>query len=208
MDEGYADWQLNRIKFIINLYGEDYFIGKNVLELGSYKGDISKMIKNLGARMVIGVEGNKNNFSKANIYYPDIKFILYNLEEDTIPELKNIKFDIVIIWGLLYHIKNPLKFMVDHSVYGDTIFLETLITDIDNISINNINENVKLPDQSIIGIGCRPSVKYIEHMFEMLDFKYTRYDDKLLNSRNQPTYNDVLTNSNNIYRKFWILNKK
>ena len=46
-DNGYYDWQVNRIKFILNKFGNNFFDGKKVLELGCFKGGISLLIYNL-----------------------------------------------------------------------------------------------------------------------------------------------------------------
>ena len=209
IDDGYYDWQINRITVLINIYGKDFFIGKKVLELGCFKGGISKLLDNLITKSgsLTSTEGFKENYDFCKMTYPSLHFI--HADEDflnTDTWAFDEHYDIIIHWGLLYHLQYPEASIKRCLKHCDKLFLETLVKD----SIEPIElvpeKNTWGTDQSIHSVGSRCNRSYIENIFNHLPFK--RYDESLLNSKNQPNYDWIPTNCGKIFRCFWIIDVK
>lgn len=203
IDPGYIDWQLNRIKFIIKLFPNNFFQGKKILELGSYQGGITQMFFNLGAN-ITGVEGSQTNLNIAQNRYPHINFIQGDCEK--IDWDFDNYYDIIIHWGLLYHLKYPERSIKTCLRHTNILFLETLVIDYDTPKLYFVKEdNITLPDQALHGEGARPTPSYVEEI--LYGHKYMRFDTPELNSKYQPFYDLPISNSGNIFRKFWIVTK-
>lgn len=204
IDPGYIDWQLKRMQFIVSLYGKEFFRGKNILELGSFEGGITQMFYNLGAN-IIGFEGSDRNLQICNQRYPHITFHKKDCENLVL----DTKYDIIIHWGLLYHLSHDkipesIVHCLDHTSY---LFLETLILDSSGDKALIMQEdNVNLPDQALHGYGCRMTQKYVENILDSVPyFSYERFDTPFLNSRYQPHYDWRVKDTNEIFRRFWII---
>ncbi|MAF95195.1 MAG: hypothetical protein CMM60_05530, partial [Rhodospirillaceae bacterium] len=101
----YVEWRMKRIDKILELFGFDYFDGKRILELGGGHGDIGAFFAELGAE-VLCLEGKQTNADFAKLKHRKIKnfkCVQCNLEKDF---EKFGRFDLIINFGLLYHIKN------------------------------------------------------------------------------------------------------
>lgn len=204
VDPGYYNWQYNRIKFVIEKYGKDFFVGKKVLELGCFEGGISQMLFNLGAKLT-SIEGFERNINVCKNRYSHLDFILKDLDVDNWDFEDH--YDIIIHWGLLYHLRYPevsIKHCVSHCDY---LFLESLVVDCTSEHTSHVPEkNQWGTDQSIHEVGSRFSPKYVESLFAELP--YIRYDDPKLNSNHQPHYDNNEGNTWQLQRKFWVIDCK
>lgn len=202
IDGGYHDWQTKRISFVLERYGADFFKGKKVLELACYKGGLSQMLYNLGANLT-AVEGLKENYVFCKNAYPHINFIHKDLDVDEWDF--DPHYDIIIHWGLLYHMRFPEISLQNCFAHCDYLFLESLVVDKDIVEIKAVHEeNIWGTDQSIHSIGTRFTSKYVESLFNQLSFN--RYDDPKLNSNYQPRYDQPEGNTEAIIRRFWVIN--
>jgi len=208
-DNGYYDWQTKRIGFLIDLYGKEFFVGKKILELGCFKGGISILLQNLitSSGSLTSVEGLKENYDDCVKTYPSLRFI--HGDED-FPETDtwayDDHYDIIVHWGLLYHLQHPIASIQRCLKHCDKLFLETLIIDSTEPIKLVYEKNEWGTDQSIHNIGTRCNTEYVENIFKHLSFK--RYDDSRLNSGGQPHYDWTPTNSGEIFRRFWIIDVK
>lgn len=205
-DSGYYEWQTKRIKFILKTLGNDFFNGKKILELGCFKGGISKIIHNLikdtGGELT-SVEGYLDNFNYCKKKYPEINFIHYDLDSSNDEWIFNSQYDIIIHWGLLYHLRYPENSINKCLQHCDKLLLETLIVDSNTSCIYIPEKNIWGTDQSIHEIGTRFNTTFVENMFNNL--KFIRYDNSELNSKSQPIYDWLPSNNGEIYRRFWII---
>ena len=103
----------------------------------------------------------------------------FNLEND-FSEFGN--FDLIINFGLIYHLKNVEKNLNCCAKMSDEILLESNVCDSNDPSkIIYVNH----PDgisQSVGGVGSRCSPSYIERIFENNNFNVIRCWSKDLNS--------------------------
>lgn len=206
-DSGYFNWQINRIKFVLNTLGDDFFVGKKILELGCFKGGISKIIHHLISKTngsLTSVEGFLDNYKYCKETYPEINFIHYDLDSlDMNDWIFDNHYDIIIHWGLLYHLQYPIESIKKCLLHCDKLLLETLIVDSNEKCILVPEKNIDGTDQSIHEIGSRFNTEFVENIFNHL--KFIRYDSNELNSRNQPKYDWIPTNSGEIFRRFWVI---
>ena len=200
----HADWQINRINFILSKYPKEFFEGKRILELGACNGYISAYFKSIGADVFV-VEGRQENVEKIKEYYPELNVEQYNLDTD---EWKWGKWDIIINFGLYYHLEKFHKEHLENCINNcDLMFFESVIYDSFKPELYFRNENGD--DQSLSNKGGTPSTSYVENIFKELGTDYTKYSDLSLNNW-EHKYNWPNTGFkvfNQFWRRFWIINK-
>ena len=83
----YEDWYKKRVSKIINIFGQDWFAGKNILELGACYGDIGIELTKLGAEVTFA-DAREENLdvikNKFKIYNYSPNLLLLNQEENMI----------------------------------------------------------------------------------------------------------------------------
>jgi hypothetical protein len=98
----FGNLQNNRIKFMLDKYGSDFFKDKKILELGSHNGYIGNFFqKELGADVTC-VEGRFENVMLMYFDYPNLKIVQKNMDSK---DWDLGKFDIIINFGLYYHLE-------------------------------------------------------------------------------------------------------
>jgi hypothetical protein len=201
----HRDWQNNRIEFMLSVYGSDFFKSKKILELGSYNGYIGSYFNELGSKVQC-VDGRKDN----------VDYIIKNYD-NLIVEEKNLdtkewilgKHDIIINFGLYYHLQNHhiehLKNCIDNC---DIMFFESVIYDSSQSEIYFRYEDGD--DQSLSNVGGTPSTSFVENIFLEKNVKFTKYTSKELNDGYH--FYDWLDSDSKIFneysRRFWIIEKK
>jgi len=183
-DYTYEEWRINRINKILEVYGIDYFINKKVLELGSGHGDIGAFFADLGAD-VLCLDGRKQNVNLANLKHRKInnfRCLQFNLEDDF---TEFGRFDFIINFGLIYHLKNLDDHLKCCFKMSDEIFLETVVCDSsDPYKVFYVKENENKDEEALEGDGCRPSPFYIERIANENDFEAERHFTPDLNVNN------------------------
>jgi 2-polyprenyl-3-methyl-5-hydroxy-6-metoxy-1,4-benzoquinol methylase len=198
----YAEWQQNRINFILSKYSEKFFIGKRVLELGAYNGYIGARLALMGAE-VHCVEGRSENVANIKNDYPQVTVEVANLDST---EWKWGKWDIIINFGLYYHLENyhkeHLKNCIDNC---DLMFFESVIYDSDTSEIHFREE--RGDDQSLTSMGGIPSTSYVEEIFKINNKNYEIFKNKELNGNlHHYDWNDANTKKLDVFaRRFWIV---
>jgi SAM-dependent methyltransferase len=204
-DGHYAAWQQSRINKIISIFGQEFFKNKNILELGCGHGYIGKYFQDIGANVTFA-EGRQEHLDNIKSRMPEANTILLNQENDWNLEKE---FDIVIHWGVLYHIdrwKEDLQTAIGH---GKIVFLESEVCDSDDPEIEIKATEPDAYDQAINKIGSRPSAEMIERIILKTSALYKRYDDSDINAGTHK-YDWAVQNTNQYsdgQRRFWIIKK-
>jgi SAM-dependent methyltransferase len=206
-DGNYKDWRRTRITKVENLFGKDFFRGKKILELGCAMGHTGRHFEELGA-IVTFAEGRQDIVNTIEKLNPESKIIQLDQEDEW--DLGE-KFDIIIHWGVLYHLdhwKEDLACAVKHS---DLIFLESEVVDSDDPDmVVKANEHKGI-DQALneSSVGSRPSPAAIEKHLTELGMTFTRYDDADLDaSFHQYSWEARNTgHTKDGQRRFWIVRK-
>ena len=204
----YEYWRAKRIVAIVEYYGEKWFEGKKILELGSGYGDIGYVFHTLNADVTFA-EGRRDNCNYIRNRYPWAKVYEMNCENEW-PFPKDVHYDLILHMGLLYHLDN-IWFCLDKCFEcADNIVLETEVSDSnDENYCLKIDENANGWDQSLIGRGTRPSPNFIEKHISERGWKFDRVDDSRCNAHFH-IYDWKITNSGewrNGLRRFWFLSR-
>jgi 2-polyprenyl-3-methyl-5-hydroxy-6-metoxy-1,4-benzoquinol methylase len=178
----YKQWKDKRIAKIINIFGEDWFAFKDIIELGAAHGDIGYELMQYGANVTF-VEVRKKNANSirekflAERLNPEIHEIDQNK-----PYNFNKKFDLVLNMGVLYHLydwKNDIKCSLDHS---NIMILETVV----NPKEDAVETQAPVVKQTRYGgVGPTQAVitqQHIEEYLSELGCKFIRFDDSQLNT--------------------------
>lgn len=204
-DGTYEKWRETRITKIISIFGKDFFKGKSILELGAGYGDTGRYFQTLGSSVTIA-EGRPEHVEQIRALTNDADVIVLNQEN---PWDLGKKFDVIIHWGVLYHLDNwkrDLEITIRHS---DIIFLESEVCDSDDPTVEvKLNEPNNY-DQALQGTGTRPSAAMVEKCITDAGATFTRYDDSDINAYDHK-YDWPVLNTKNApggQRRFWIIKK-
>ena len=209
----YDDWKVKRINKLLDIYDIDWFKGKRILELGCGHGDIGAFLATLGSE-VVALDGRLKNVNFAKLKHKNVEnfhCIKFNLEHNF---TEFGRFDLLINFGLLYHLKNVDKHLENCFKTSDDILFETVVCDsVDPQKIFFCEENNYVNEESLEGIGSRPSPFYIERFAKENNFEVVRYFDSDLNSGNQFLYNwehknDERQGDDFKLRRFWRFVKR
>jgi hypothetical protein len=204
----YEIWRNTRLNKIEKIFGKEFFQNKTILELGCGQGHIGRKFKEWGAKVTFA-EARKELVDSMKQLMPDEEVIQLNLEENW--DLKR-KFDIVIHWGVLYHLDNwkqDLECAINH---GNLIFLETEVCDSDdpNLELKVVEHGGWDQAYNENKMGTRPSYTMVEKYLTKYNTKFTRYDDSDLNALHYHRYDWPITNQGHWehgMRRFWIVEK-
>ncbi len=200
----HPDWQINRINFILSKYPKEFFKGKRILEVGAYNGYIGAYFNALGAE-VHCLEGRIENVINIKNDYPQITAEVADLDS---PEWKWGKWDIIINFGLYYHLEKYHKEHLNNCIDNcDLMFFETVVYDSFEPELYFRHE-VGV-DQSLSDMGGNPTTSYVENIFNEKSVNFKKYTTPFLNNY-QHKY-DWPDSGNKIFnqfhRRFWIVQK-
>jgi hypothetical protein len=132
---------------------------------------------------------------------PHIPTLLIDGDNDTLTDT----YDIIVHWGLLYHLKEIDSHLEMISKHCSILFLETEVADSDDQHFF-IQTDESGYDQAFNSKGIRPSAPYVERILSRNGFQFKRIEDPILNwdfhmydwpLKNTGTWNHGL-------RRFWI----
>lgn len=210
----YDKWRDVRIRKIIKELGEDFFRGKSLLELGCGYGHIGKyFIDNFDCDVTFA----EGRIDHVNLLKKETSYEVICLNQEKEYTLDK-KYDIIIHWGVLYHLDNwkqDLKCAISHLNSNGYLFLETEVCDSDDENFEvKIKERSHNYDQSMSGIGSRPSAPMIENVLVENGLQFSRYDDDDISPetfKGYPhVYNWKVENTGRTkpgLRRFWISKK-
>ena len=196
-------WQESRVRWMLGLYPEEFWNGKNVLELAPFNGVIGDFFRSIGAN-VLSVEGRPENIKRINEGFPLLNVIEGNLD---CAEWPYGNFDIIINFGLFYHLENyhveHLNNCINHC---STMFFESVVFDSNRPELYRTDEKVG-DDQSLSKVGNTPSTSFVEWILDKNCCRYVRYSDKELNGDGH-TYDwadENKRNYKNQNRRMWVV---
>lgn len=198
-DSHYNNWRISRMNCVKKYILPDYFKSKTLLELGCGYADIGNMFYELGAN-VTSSDARNTHLDIVKKKYPHIQTLLMDGDNINIKD----KYNIILHWGLLYHLSEIEIHLEKISQKCDILLLETEVCDSDEKLYISTNENGY--DQAFNNKGIRPSPSYVESLLEKNGFHFKLIKDPILNSSfhhydweitNSKTWKDGL-------RRFWI----
>lgn len=199
-DGHYDNWRISRMNGVKKYINPAYFKSKTLLEVGCGYADIGNMFYELGA-IVTSSDIRQEHLEIVKNKYPHIKTLLIDGDNDKIKE----KYDIIVHWGLLYHLNEIEIHLENVSQHCDLLLLETEVCDSDDKDFYISNDENGY-DQAFNNKGIRPSETYVQQVLEKNGFQFKLIKDPVLNSEFH-TYDWDISNSKTWrhgLRRFWI----
>jgi len=200
----YEGWRKSRFFGTLKYINKNFFLNKTLLEVGCGCGDNGKLFKDIGC-IVNSSDARDELVTIGKMRYPEIEFTIFDCDND---KLQN-KYDIILDWGILYHLDKVEEHLNDMCNNCTYLLLESEVCDsFDNITLK-VNENTHY-DQSYHRLGSRPSPSLIEYYLEKNNFEFKLIKDECLNY-DFHIYNWEIQNTNTWkdgLRRFWICWKK
>jgi hypothetical protein len=222
----YNEWLKKRLDKTINILGKDWFRGKSILELGACHGDFGISFIEMGS-FVTFCDARIEHLLTIEQNLP-IKSPIIQLDQNFPYDLGK-KYDMVVHFGLLYHIENwkqDLKCALNHT---NLMLLESAVCP-DNSIEDSFCEG---SDYCYDEYNCKCPIfteKSVEKTLSDLGAKFIRFDNIELNtygwisdnvvlqnvynwnSDNYKMYENVLNLPKEIehrihYRRFWLVIK-
>lgn len=196
----YTNWIQSRMNCIRKYIPVNYFQSKTILELGGGHGHIGNEFFKMNAHVTTS-DAREEHIAVAKSTYPHLNTILIDGDNIQIPE----KYDIIVHWGLLYHLKEIEHHIQYIAEKCNVLLLETEVSDSENDSFF-IKTNECGYDQAFNSIGIRPSPSYVEKILSKNGFQYVCILDSILNS-DFHTYDWKIENTHTWrhgLRRFWI----
>lgn len=176
----YEDWRHKRISFLEAIVGREYFRGKDLLEVGCGNGRTAQHFQSLGSKVTL-TEGRDENILLATRINPQVE--IHKIDHNQRWNLGK-KFDIIIHWGLLYHLqdwKQDLECTINHLSDKSLLCLETEVLDGKQDGAEQvISEITACNDQGLTGYGIRTTAITIENYISSFGLICTRYDSPQL----------------------------
>src|SRR5438477_2264316 len=119
---------------------------------------------------VVGIDGRETNVEEARTRYPGVKFEKRDIEDSSVVTLG--KFDLVLCFGLLYHLENPLRAIRNlRALTGRVLMLESMcLPSMEPFAL--LREERPLDDQSLTNLAFYPSEGCIVKMLYAAGFSF------------------------------------
>lgn len=172
----YVEWRQRRIDAIRAYYGDAFFSGRTLLELGAGYGDIGAAFAALGAQVTC-CDARPDHLRVVRERWPGIATV----EADLNHEWPFRHVDVILHLGLLYHLEPAHRSLRWSCRSARHLVLETEVCDsADPAMVLRADEDGY--DQAITGVGCRPSGARIERVLREESMWFARVADGRCNS--------------------------
>jgi SAM-dependent methyltransferase len=132
--------------------------GRSVIDVGAGIGRLSEFFAERGCD-VLCVDGRPDNIELLRRNYPGRRAEVVDVESDEL--LAHGRFDVVFCYGLLYHLADPMAFLMRAgSICDELMIVETLITDSEEPVVALVADPDD-PTMALRGIASRPSPSYV-----------------------------------------------
>jgi SAM-dependent methyltransferase len=142
--------------------------GRSVLEVGAGVGHLTRFFLDRNCR-IVATEGRAENADELARRLPEVDVHRADVEES----LEHLgRFDVVLCYGLLYHLENPIRALRNMSeVCSDLLLIETQVCDTD-VPVLRLEDEPTFVNQSLRGFAHRPSPSYLAIALNRIGFDY------------------------------------
>lgn len=128
---------------------------RTALDVGCGVGEFTQYLAGLGLE-ASGADGRESNVAEARERYPHLPFATCDVEA---PASRGLgQFDVVLCYGLLYHLDNPVAALRNlHALTGGGLLIETQIFPRPGLAYGLVIENDRQDDQGIRNVALVPS---------------------------------------------------
>ncbi len=157
-----------------NFPGFDKF---DVLELGPGEGYLSAALEEAGAKSVTSIEGNAENFLKClllkNILNLKTKYLYGDVSKYV--SGTNKQFDMIFACGVLYHLIDPVQFIIDCGKISSRIYIWTTVYDDEILSLGGYQaECFSADDKREVKFG-RERFTYHKRLYQPQTLRDSKY---------------------------------
>lgn len=195
----YTQWSTGRVEWLENKMGKTWFKNKKVLDLGCGHGHVGMLLFNRGAK-VICTDARQEFLDAINVKCPKIKTVQADLDVEW-PFDEH--FDMILHFGLLYHLLEPAKSIQQCCASCDYLILDTKHDEkVENKNIvYHYQEDVSFDmAYNQKKLGSKFSTRFIENELEKNAIEFERIRDaeiaKYANVGNLISYGST--------RSFWF----
>lgn len=199
----YDQWRQRRIAAIRNHFGDAFFRGRTLLELGCGYGDIGAAFRALGAEVWCS-DARAEHLGVAVARHPGLRTV----QADLNTEWPFGWFDLILHLGVLYHLEPTHESLRRACRSTSHLVLETEVCDAASPDMVLLADEDGY-DQAIDGRGCRPSTSRVERILTEESCRWTRVTDNRCNAGIH-VYDWVETDSGDYahgQRRFWFAEK-
>ncbi len=133
--------------------------GRHVLEVGAGLGDHTSFFLDRGCRVIV-TDGRATHVAALRARFPQLKAALLDLDNPD-PAFDEVA-EVVYCYGTLYHLARPQEALAFLSRRcGAMLLLESCVSYGEDEQSNPIAERAHSPSQSVSGVGCRPTRRWI-----------------------------------------------
>ena len=146
------------------------FQDRSVLDAGCGVGHLAQFFVQRGCRVVC-VDGRQENIERLQVLYPGLEAHVANVETDRLSRYG--KFDVVLSYGLLYHLENPvagLRNLADAC--AEILLIETVVSDHHLPLLRLEDEPCETPNQTLQTFGSRPTPAFVALLLKRLGFPF------------------------------------
>jgi SAM-dependent methyltransferase len=134
---------------------------RTALDVGCGVGYFSAFLRDAGFQ-VTAVDGREQNVAEARARHSGIEFRAYDVEDLQMATLGT--FDLVLAFGLLYHLENPFRAVRNlHALTGKVLLIESLFVPGEAPALLLLDE-YGVEDQSLRAVSCYPTEAAIAKM--------------------------------------------
>jgi tRNA (mo5U34)-methyltransferase len=127
---------------------------RTALDAGCGVGYFSGLLQQMGFE-VSAFDGRQDNVEEARRRHPGVRFFVADIDELKVEKLGT--FDLVLCFGLLYHLENPLRAVRRlHAVTGKVLLIESVCGP-EQAPLFYMRDEPALEDQALNAVACYPS---------------------------------------------------
>ncbi len=175
--EGQCDWNRKRLNKLVSILGAGWFPNKRILEVGCGHGQIGMELAERYGSDVTFTDGRSLHIDRIR----EKGFPAFVMDQD-LPWTIGGQFDLIIHFGVLYHLDNWKQDIRCALTYAPLVCLETEIWGTDYPHFEHKKYETDTYDQAVNRIGTVMSAQCFEDVLTGLGANFTRYDDEDLDS--------------------------
>lgn len=142
---------------------------ETALDVGSGLGFFSAFLHSLGFQ-VTAVDGREENAKEGKRRYPEINFLTGNAEDLAL--VGKSTFDLVLCFGLLYHLENPFRALRNlHALTRKILLVESMIAPGTEPSMQLVDEE-RAEDQGLSYVAFYPTEACLTKMLYRAGFAF------------------------------------
>jgi SAM-dependent methyltransferase len=169
------EWNKARVDRLVSILGADWFPGKRVLDVGCGHGNNGRLIAALGAE--VSFTDGRDFFVQ---FAKDDGYEAFQVDHDTDWTLPKT-FDLIVHWGLLYHLDNWKQDIKCCLKIAPLLCLETEIIDLASPTYEQKKNEMDQYDHAVNRIGTVMSANCFQGYVESLGANWERHDVVELN---------------------------